>query len=425
MSRTALVTILLVVAVVAGCGGPPPPVTNETPLEHAARHLDASYRCPMHPEITSDEPGTCPICGMDLVPVYADGNVSQAAVIELSPVMVNNLGVRTAPARRGRLDARVEAVGTVAWDDRRLVEVRVRAEGYVERLTVRAEGERVRRGQPLFAVFSPRLVAAQREYLHAASLGDAALLAASAARLEALGLGAAAIRNLAEDGEPSPRVTYSAPVDGVVRALGVREGALVDPSMSAVTLVPAARLWVVADVPEADAARIGVGVPATITFTALPGERYTARALEVLPALAAATRTLQVRFAIDNPGGILAAGMLADVVIEAPAGPESVLVPAEALIRTGRAERVIVALGGGRFRAREVVAGRAGATEVEIHAGIEPGEQVVVSGQFMIDSESQVRDSLRRLEGPEVPGASAPGRPVGDAGQGQHGEHGS
>lgn len=424
MNRLTLVTAVLAVTVVSGCGSPPPPVASDTPLEHAARHLDASYRCPMHPEITSDEPGTCPICGMDLVPVYADGNDAEAAVIELSPTMVNNLGVRTAPARRGRLDATVETVGTVAWDDRGVVEVRVRAEGYVERLTVRAEGERVRRGEPLFAVFSPRLAAAQREYLHAASLGDTALLAASAARLEALGLGAAAIRALEAGGESSQRVTYFAPVDGVVRALGVREGALIDPAMSAVTLAPVTRLWVVADVPEADAARIAVGAPATITFAALPGERYAARALEVLPALATATRTLQVRFAIDNPGGILAAGMLADVVIESPAGPESVLVPAEALIRTGRAERVIVALGEGRFSAREVVAGRAGATEVEIHAGIEPGEQVVVSGQFMIDSESQVRGSLRRFDEPDVSGASAPDRP-GDARQGQHGEHGS
>ena len=447
-------TSALLALLVSACGNPTTSATSDTPLEHAARHLDATYQCPMHPEVTSDEAGTCPICGMqlvpvrsasaaepevlyyrhphdptitsptprkdemgmDFVPVYGGGATSQQGVLELSPVMVNNLGVRTAPATRGRLDATVATVGTVAWDERGRIEVRVRAEGYVERLAVRAEGERVRRGQALFSVFSPRLATAQREYQHALKLGDAALIAASSARLEALGLDRSAIRALEQGGEPARRVTYYAPEDGVVVALGVREGALAEPAMSAMTLAPISRLWVVADVPEAEAARVRVGDRATLNFAALPGTPYEARVLEVLPALADATRTLQLRFGVDNPDGRLAAGMLADVVIQGAAGGEVVLVPAESLIRTGRAERVIVALGEGRFAARDVVAGRANGPLVEILQGMEPGEQVVVSGQFMIDSESQVRESLRRFSEPAAPG---------DAGAAAHAEHGS
>jgi len=368
----------------------------------------------MHPEVTSDEPGRCPICGMDLVPVsspvprqdemgmdhvpaYGTPSSGDDGAVRLSSAMVNNLGVRTAPVRHGTVGGRVETVGTVAYDDRGRVEVRVRADGYVERLAVRAEGEAVRRGQALFAVFSPRLAAAQREYLAALSVGEPALVQAAADRLRALGLDAATLARLEASGQPAERVTYFAPIDGVVTLLGVREGALAEPGMSAMTLVPIDRLWVVADVPEADASRVATGAPAKLQFAALPGQPFAGTVLEVLPQLDAVTRSLQARIPLQNPGGRLSAGMLADVVIEGAGEGHGLLIPQEALIRTGRAERVIVALGGGRFAAREVRAGAESGEDVEILEGLAAGDEVVVSGQFMIDSESQVRSSLRRL----------------------------
>ena len=442
-------------AALAACGEAPAPA--ETPLEHAARHLEQGYVCPMHPDVTSDEPGTCPICGMalvpvradtgvtagdgtvrvplyyrhphdptitspvprkdemgmDFVPVYGDAAGDEAGVVRLSAAMTQSLGVRTAAARKGRVERPVETVGTVEFDDRGRVEVRVRAEGYVESLGVRAEGEQVRRGQRLFAVFSPRLAAAQREYLHALELGDKALIEASESRLQALGLGEPAIRELAGSRKASARVTYYAPVGGVVTTLGVRDGGLAEPGASAMTLVPVDRLWVVAEVPEAEAARVAAGQPARLSFEALPGERFEAKVIEVLPRLRTETRTLQARLEVHNPGGRLAAGMLADVVIETGPGGEAVLIPTEALIRTGRSERVVIALGEGRFTSREVVAGRESGQDIEVHAGLSPGDVVVVSGQFMIDSESQVRQSLRRLdepmpEGPAMPASPAP-----------------
>jgi Cu(I)/Ag(I) efflux system membrane fusion protein len=450
-AKTLMAAVLIgATSALAACGQAPAPA--ETPLEHAAKHLDRGYVCPMHPDVTSDEPGTCPICGMELVPVetapaattdgdagreplyyrhphdptitspvprkdemgmdfvpvYGDAAGDEAGVVRLSAAMTQNLGVRTAAARKGRVERPVETVGTVEFDDRGRVEVRVRAEGYVESLGVRAEGEQVRRGQRLFAVFSPRLAAAQREYLHALELGDKALIEASESRLQALGLGEPAIRELASSRKASARVTYYAPVGGVVTTLGVRDGGLAEPGASAMTLVPVDHLWVVAEVPESQAARVAAGQPARLSFEALPGERFEAKVIEVLPRLRTETRTLQARLEVHNPDGRLAAGMLADVVIETGPGPEAVLIPTEALIRTGRSERVVIALGEGRFTSRDVIAGRESGQEIEVRAGLSPGDVVVVSGQFMIDSESQVRQSLRRLDEPASGGPAMP-----------------
>jgi Cu(I)/Ag(I) efflux system membrane fusion protein len=218
----------------------------------------------------------------------------------------------------------------------------------------------------------------------------------------------AAIERLAAAGRPTERVVYHAPADGVVVELGVREGGLAEPGMAAIALAPLDPLWVVAAVPEAQAARVGPDAETTVTFPALPGERFSGRVIEKLPALDEMTRTVQVRLAVANPAGRLGAGMRANVLFETGGREDLLLAPAEAVIRTGRADRVIVALGGGRFAAREVVTGAEFGDEIEIRAGLDAGEQVVTSGQFMIDSESQVRESLRRLAAPPQDGATPP-----------------
>jgi Cu(I)/Ag(I) efflux system membrane fusion protein len=422
MSRhfVALLCLGLSLALLGACSRRAGEPASDTPLEHAAKHLDPTYQCPMHPEVTSKTPGKCPICSMDLVLMTPAAGADDDA-IQVSATVAANLGVRTEIVRRGSPAGALQTVGTTAFDDRGRVEVRVRTEGFVEQLAVRATGERVRRGQPLFAVFSPRLATAQGEYLQALRLGDDALAEAAAARLVALGMERGAVARLRHTGSVGERVAFRAPVDGVVVELGVREGGLAEPGMSAVTIAPTDPLWIVAAIPEALASRVRPGAEATATFPALPGERFAVRVLEILPALDEATRTARVRLRVANPGGRLAAGMRANVVFDTGAEGEVVLVPTEAVIRTGRADRVIVALGEGRFAPREVVTGREFDGEVEIRGGLAPGERVVTSGVFMLDSESQVRQGLRRFEG-ESGGGAAPAPAA--AADGRHDHHG-
>ncbi|MGQ0383773.1 MAG: efflux RND transporter periplasmic adaptor subunit [Gammaproteobacteria bacterium] len=389
-----LLTLCLAAVVLAGCDASRP----EGETARQAEREPLYYRNPMDPAITSPVPRKDHM-GMDYIPVYEEERsaATTGAAVELSSAMAANLGVRTAPVRRGPAGGAIRAAGITAFDERGRVEVRVRSEGYIERLAVRAPGERVRRGQLLFELFSPKLAAAEREYAAALKLGDAALADAAAARLRALGVEAGAIERLRQGEEPGARIRYRAPADGVIAELGIRDGGLAEPGMSAMTLVPLDRLWIVVDVPERTSARLRPGLAASVAFAALPGRKYEASLLEILPALDPGTRTRQARIQLDNPGGTLAAGMIAAVEI-ATEGEETLLAPLESLIRSGDGDRIVVALDDRRFDVREIVAGAEHGDEVEILEGLEEGEVVVVSGQFLIDSESRLRSGLSRFE---------------------------
>jgi membrane fusion protein, copper/silver efflux system len=392
MRKTMLISVITATLAATACDpGPRPAAAPAVQQERKPLY----YRSPMDPSITSDLPRKDNM-GMDYIPVYAEAG--ESGVVSLTAAMVNNLGVRTAPVHRGAIGAEVQTVGLTAYDERGRIEVRVRTEGYVERLAVRASGESVRRGQLLFAVFSPRLAAAQSEFKAALALGDASLVESAAARLHALGLGDGAIKALREGGGPAERVSYFAPIDGVVVDLGVRDGGLAEPGTSAMTLALLDPLWVVAEIPEAQASAVAAGMTAVVTLDAFPGQAFEARVLELLPSVNTATRTLQARISLANPGLRFAAGMVVKATIAGVARADALIVPTEALIRTGKSERVIVALGKGRFIAREVTSGRESGDEVEILEGLEGSEQLVVSGQFMIDSESQLRSGLARYD---------------------------
>ncbi len=387
--------LCLATAALAGCDGSPP----EEETAQQAERKPLYYRNPMDPTITSPVPRKDHM-GMDYTPVYEENGPAQGtgAAVELSSAMAANLGVRTAPVRRGNAGGAIRTAGVTAFDERGRVEVRVRSEGYVESLAVRVPGENVRRGQLLFELFSPKLAATEREYAAALKLGDTALADAGAARLRALGMEARAIERLRQGAEPGARVRYHSPADGVIAELGIRDGGLAEPGMSAMTLVPLDRLWVVADVPERVSARLRPGLAASVAFAALPGRRFEASLLELLPALDPGTRTRQARIQLDNPGATLAAGMVATVDIATEGGEEALLVPMESLIRSGGGDRIVVALNDRRFDVREVVAGAEHGDEVEILEGLNEGERVVVSGQFLIDSESRLRSGLSRFE---------------------------
>jgi len=413
---------------------------GETPVEHAARHADPLYRCPMHPDVIRNEPGPCPICGMalvkvepepgpaatsaaapqgkplyyrhphdpnrtspeprqdemgmDYIPVYPD---AAGPEVRISPAVVNNLGVRTAAASRAAPERRAATVGYVTFDERRMRRVQPRAEGWIEGLAVRAMGETVKAGQLLFTLYSPMLESAQQEYLDAQRIGNRDLIEASRERLRALGLDAGAAERLARDGRASGRVPFHAPIGGVVTDLAVREGAMVSPDMMALTITELGSLWVIAEVPESQAAWVHAGTAAEIRLPSLPGETLAGRVEYVYPELNMETRTLRARIVLDDAGPGLRPNMLANVTLVGEAGEPAVMVPRSALIRSGSEDRVVVALGEGRFAPRRVIVGPESGDRVVIREGLAEGEQVVVTGQFLLDSEANLRAGMERL----------------------------
>jgi Cu(I)/Ag(I) efflux system membrane fusion protein len=403
-------TLALLLALgVAGCAKEKQPASASEPAaaaaddsaaEHAAKHADPLYRCPMHPDVVRNAPGQCPICGMDLVevePEPAEPTDTAGPEVRISPAVVNNLGVRTEPARRAAPERRAATVGYVAFDERRMRQVQPRAEGWIEGLSVRAMGETVKAGQLLFTLYSPMLESAQQEYLDAQRIGNRDLIEASRDRLQALGVEAGAAERLARAGRASGRVPFHAPIDGVITDLAVREGAMVSPNMMVLTITGLGSLWVIAEVPESQAAWVRAGTVAEIRLASLPGEALAGRVEYVYPELNMETRTLRARIVLDDTGPGLRPNMLANVTLVGEAGEPAVMVPRSALIRSGSEDRVVVALGEGRFAPRRVVVGRESGDRVVIREGLAEGEQVVVAGQFLLDSEANLRAGMERL----------------------------
>ena len=381
---------------------------NEGGAAHAARHADPLYRCPMHPDVVRHEPGVCPICGMTLVEIEpqqhdagtAPGPAHAGATgpeVRISPTVVNNLGVRAEAAVTAAPERRAATVGYVAFDERRMRQVQPRAEGWIEGLAVRAAGETVQAGQLLFTLYSPMLESAQQEYLDAQRIGNRDLIDASRDRLRALGLDAATAERLARTGRASGRVPFHAPIGGVVTDLAVREGAMVSPSMVALTITGLGSLWVIAEVPESQAAWVRAGTAAEIRLPSLPGAALAGHVDYVYPELDMETRTLRARIVLDDAGPGLRPNMLANVTLLGEAGEPAVMIPRSALIRGGSEDRVVVSLGEGRFAPRRVVAGAESGDRVVIREGLAAGEQVVVAGQFLLDSEANLRAGMERL----------------------------
>jgi Cu(I)/Ag(I) efflux system membrane fusion protein len=338
--------------------------------------------------------------GMDYVPVYAD---AAGPEVRISPAVINNLGVRTVAAVIASPERRAATVGYVTYDERRMQQVQPRAEGWIEGLELRAVGESVRAGQRLFTLYSPMLESAQQEYLDALRIGNRDLIEASRDRLRALGLEAGLAERLARGGRASGRVAFHAPISGVVTELAVREGAMVSPNMAALTITELGSLWVIAEVPESQAAWVRAGTAAELRLPSLPGETLAGRVDYVYPDLDIETRTLRARVVLDRPPAGILPNMLANVTLIGEAGAPAVTVPRSALIRSGREDRVVVALGEGRFAPRRVVAGPESGDSVVIREGLAAGEDVVVAGQFLLDSEANLRAGMGRLSSETEP----------------------
>lgn len=372
-------------------------VMNGSALEHAVKHVNPNYVCPMHPDVITNDPNAiCPICGMDLVPLEAGG---EAGVVKLTPTVINSLGVRTAKARRRTLYRRIDSVGYIDMDETRLRTVSLRTDGWVERLVVKTMGERVTKGQLLLELYSPKLVNAQEEYLQSLKHKNELLINASKERLIALGISPEQIQTLEESGVVEDLVKVYAPQSGIVSELTVREGMYVKPSQNIFNLVDLSSVWLMVDVFERQADWVEIGQRAEATLPFMPGKSWEGQVEYIYPSLDASTRSLKVRLRFDNLNEELKPNMYADVAIFAKPKRKVLAIPREALIRTGNEKRVIVALGEGKFIPMPVSVGMETDSNVEVLTGLAEGDEVVTSSQFLIDSESSLKSALARMAG--------------------------
>ena len=354
------------------------------------------WQAPMDPKYRRDEPGKSPM-GMELVPVYVDEVDGQPGVVSIDATIINNLGVRTAKAERGPLSRRIETVGYVGYDEDTVQHVHTRVDGWIERLETKASGDPVKKGQLLFELYSPTLVNAQEEYLTALRSNNTLLLKASKERLTALGVNANEIARLDKERSVRQRVRFTAASDGVIAHLGVREGIFVTPSTEIMSIAELDTIWVLAEVFERQAAWVKAGQAASVELDYVPGATWHGEVDYVYPELDPKTRTLKVRLRFDNASTVLRPNMFARVSIMGDAIGDVVHVPREALIRGGKVNRVVVALGGGRFKAQPVSIGIESGDRVAIISGLSQGDEVVTSAQFLIDSESNIGAALSRM----------------------------
>lgn len=363
---------------------------------------------PMYPQQKFDKPGKSPFMDMMLVPVYGD-DAGDNSGVAISSRVQQNLGVRTVEAKKGALTKTVEAIGTVAFDERAVAVVQARTGGFIERLHVRAPLEAVTRGQPLADIVAPEWAAAQEEYLALlrSPAANDALRDAARQRLAVLGMPPATIEAVERDRRARSRITLTAPIAGVIAELGAREGMSVAPGAMLFRINGLATVWINAEVPEAQAAWVKPGAAISATVPAYPGENFKGQVAAILPEVNAASRTLKARIQIANPQERLKPGMYATVDLAPQAKREVTLVPTEAVIRTGSRNVVVIADtaadGKQRFQSVDVELGDEAGGMTEIRKGIAPGTKVVASGQFLIDSEASLKAAGPRLS--DAPGA--------------------
>jgi Cu(I)/Ag(I) efflux system membrane fusion protein len=370
---------------------------------------------PMDPNYRRDQPGKSPM-GMDLIPYYSASDENDNSV-RISPAVVQNLGVRTSKAELTRLWRGIDTVGYVDYDESKVSHIHLRTEGWIEKLAVESEGERVKKGDFLFDVYSPKLVNAQEELVTALATGNKGLISATKERLSALGISSSQIRALEKNKKVRQRISIYAPQDGVVSVLPVREGMFVKPSQKVMTLGDLSSVWLLAEVFERQSQWVEVGQDAEVKLSYIPGKSWNGKVEYIYPSLDPKTRTLKVRLRFENPGERLKPNMYANVKIFGGAKENTIVIPLEGLIRSGREERVILALGDGRFEARNVRAGIESGNYVEILQGVQEGDDIVTSGQFLIDSEASMRASLNRMTDPEM--SMVPGKESNEASGGE------
>jgi membrane fusion protein, copper/silver efflux system len=368
------------------------------------------WQDPMTPGPKFDKPGKSPYMDMALVPVYAD-SANDEGTVSISPRVQQNLGVRLAEVSVGTLARTIEAPGTVAWNDRDVAVVSTRVAGTIEKLYARAPLDPVRAGQPFAELYVPDWIAAQEEYLAVKKLNGRdlrELVDAARTRMLITGMPDDLIRALESSGQVQRRLTLYAPVSGVIAELAAREGASVMPGTMLARINSLATVWIHAEVPETVSAAIRLGMKVNARVAGLPDATFPGTVAAILPEVNMATRTVRVRIETRNPGGRLRPGMFATIDFTPAAKREFLVVPSEAIIRTGTRTVVIAAEEGGKFRAVDIQTGDEASGQTEVRAGLQRGQRIVASGQFMIDSETSLKSALTRMTDPVAAAATAP-----------------
>jgi len=435
--------IILIAVLMVGAGAAVYRSRKAAPAGASAPEKKLLYHCPMHPFYISEHPGECPICGMSLVPVREEtteaagmeGRKSKKeeypsavpghATVTFTPEKIQLIGVRTGKVEWLNSDKEIRTVGLVRAAETFIYNVNTKVEGWVERLFADFEGKSVRKGQPLLTLYSPDLVSTQEEYLLAlraqkrlsqspfpeVAQGGDSLLEATRRRLLLWDIPPAEIKKIEESGRPLKTLTLYAPAGGVVTKKQVFPGMKVMPGMSLYELADLSRIWVEADVYEYEIHDVKVGDRAALTVNALPDKEWQGRVVFINPYLDNQTRTVKVRFEFSNPSLTLKPGMYANVLLKIPLGRQ-LAVPFEAVMNLGDHAIVFVDRGEGRFQPVEVKLGdKANENYYVVKAGLQPGESVVTSGNFLVDSESRLKapsqaaETMPGMEGMPMPAA--------------------
>jgi membrane fusion protein, copper/silver efflux system len=419
------------------------------------------YTCSMHPQVVQDHPGACPICGMKLVPMRQQstpdakdrqssgggnrkikyykssmllGEISQAPrkdsmgmemvpvyegeeesqTISVDPVTVQKMGVRTAPVIKGPLRRVIRTVGSIDYNETALADVTTKFRGWIENLYVDSTGKQVRKGEPLFDIYSPELYSAQSEYVLALNQSITGGLKASARqKLKLFDISEDQIAELEKTRQPQRALRVDAPIDGIVVEKMAVKGQMVDAGMKLYRLADLGIVWVQSQIYEQDLALLKLGQEAEVSLSYLPDRKFRGRITYIYPTVDEKTRTARVRMEFHNPGFFLKPGMFATVELHAELEPEALLVPDTAVLRSGDKDTVFVALDNGKFEPRTITLGpREENDRYQVLSGLSEGERVVTSGQFMLDSESQLREAIQKMMNPNATASPA-----------RHGEH--
>ena len=457
-SKNKIIPVLLLAAVTsagvffAGC-------SKNDDVNTTANAPKTLYTCGMHPQIIQDHPGNCPICGMkltpirkqagtspaatqpgkrkikyykstmnpgetspqpgkdsmgmDMMPVY-EGAANESQTIAIDPSTIQTMGIRTAEVTRGPLRRLIRTVANVDYDETALADVTTKYKGWIEKLYVDATGALVNPGDPLFEIYSPELYSAQTEYLAALSAGpgapsaeDHALLDSARTKLKFYDISDAQIAELEKTRRAKKTLTNTAPISGFVVEKNVVTGQMVDAGMKLYRLADIGVVWVYAQVYEQDLSAVQLGQEATMTLSYLPDRKFRGRVTYVYPTVDEKTRTARVRMEFHNPGYFLKPGMFATVELISDLAPSALLVPDSAVLRSGEKNTVFVALPGGKFEARTVALGLSGENDQDqVLSGLSEGERIVTSGQFMLDSESQLREAIQKMSNPNAAAAA-------------------